>query len=187
VGGAISPGVAGAIGLLTVSNVATLQGNANMEISKAAGTNDVLKAISISLGGTLNVTNLAGTLTSGDSFKLFSASLSGSISIGSLPPLWPGLSWNTSALNASGTISVTGTRLPPQITSEAVSGGNIILTGSGGVVGATYYVLATNSVTAPLSSWPRIATNVFDASGNFAANIPIDPNTPNRFFTIQAP
>jgi hypothetical protein len=104
-----------------------------------------------------------------------------------MPPLWPGLSWNTSALNSSGIISVTGTRLPPQITAEGVSGANFVISGSGGLVGATYYVLATNNVAAPLATWPRIATNVFDASGNFSASIPIDPNAPNRFFTIQAP
>jgi fibronectin-binding autotransporter adhesin len=185
-GGAIAPGVPGAIGLLTVSNNATLLGNANMDINKATATNDVLKAATISLGGTLNVTNLAGTLTSGDSFKLFNGTLSGTIAVGSLPPLWPGLSWNTSALNSSGIISVTGTRLPPQITAEGVSGANFVISGSGGVVGATYYVLGTNNVAAPLATWPRIATNVFDATGNFTASIPITPGD-NRFFTIQAP
>jgi hypothetical protein len=53
-------------------------------------------------------------------------------------------------------------------------------------VGATYYVLATNNVAASLATWPRIATNVFDASGNFSASIPIAAGD-NRFFTIQAP
>jgi len=186
-GGGISPGGAGAIGTLTISNNANLLGNANMDINKSTGTNDVLKATSISLFGTLNVTNLAGTLASGDSFKLFSApSLGGAVTIGSLPPLWPGLSWNTSAVNSSGIITVTGTRLPPQITAEGVSGANFVINGSGGVVGATYYVLATNNVAAPLATWPRIATNVFDASGNFSASIPTAAGD-NRFFTIQAP
>jgi autotransporter-associated beta strand protein len=185
--GAISPGGPGAIGTLTVSNNATLGGAANMDISKATGTNDILKATTITLGGgTLNVTNLAGTLASGDSFKLFTGTLSGGIGVGSMPPLWPGLSWNTSALNSSGIISVTGTRLPPHITSEVAAGGNFVINGSGGVVGATYYVLATNNVAAPLATWPRIATNVFDASGNFSASIPIAAGD-NRFFTIQAP
>jgi autotransporter-associated beta strand protein len=184
--GTISPGGVGAIGMLTVSNNASLNGSANMDINKTTRTNDVLKATSIGLGGTLNVTNLAGTLASGDSFKLFTGTLSGSIAVGSMPPLWPGLSWNTSALNSSGIISVTGTRLPPLITAEGVSGANFVINGSGGVVGATYYVLATNNVAAPLATWPRIATNVFDASGNFSASIPITAGD-NRFFTIQAP
>jgi fibronectin-binding autotransporter adhesin len=187
VGGAIAPGGAGAIGFLTISNNATLQGSANMDVNKATATNDVLKATTITLGGTLNVTNLAGTLASGDSFKLFSGTLSGSIAVGSFPTLWPGLTWNTSALNSSGLISVTGTRLPPQITAEGVSGANFVINGSGGLAGATYYVLATNNVAAPLPTWPRIATNVFDVSGNFSASIPVDPSAPNRFFSIQAP
>jgi autotransporter-associated beta strand protein len=185
-GGTIAPGIAGAIGLLTVSNNATLLGSANMDINKATLTNDILKAATITLGGTLNVTNLAGTLASSDSFKLFSGTLSGSIAVGKLPPLWPGLSWNTGALNTSGIISVTGTRLPPQITAQGVSGANFVLSGSGGLAGATYYVLATTNVAAPLATWPRIATNFFDASGNFSASIPIAAGD-NRFFTIQAP
>jgi hypothetical protein len=172
--------------LLTVSNNATLLGSANMDINKATLTNDILKAATITLGGTLNVTNLAGTLASSDSFKLFSGTLSGSIAVGKLPPLWPGLSWNTGALNTSGIISVTGTRLPPQITAQGVSGANFVLSGSGGLAGATYYVLATTNVAAPLATWPRIATNFFDASGNFSASIPIAAGD-NRFFTIQAP
>jgi hypothetical protein len=158
-----------------------------MDINKTAGTNDVLKAATISLGGTLNVTNLAGTLTSGDSFKLFSGSLSGSITTGSLPPLWPGLSWNTSTVNSAGVISVAGTRQPPQITAQSVSGGNFVISGSGGLAGAPYYVVATNDISIPLATWPRIATNVFDASGNFSISIPIDPSVPNRFFSIQTP
>ena len=185
-GGAIAPGTAGTVGLLTVSNNATLLGSANMDISKATATNDVLKAATITLGGTLNVTNLAGTLASGDSFKLFTGTLSGSIAVGTMPLLWPGLSWNTSTLNSSGIISVTGTRLPPQITTEGISGANFVLSGSGGLAGATYYVLATNNVAAPLATWPRIATNVFDTSGNFSASIPTAAGD-NRFFTIQAP
>jgi hypothetical protein len=43
-GGAISPGGPGTIGTLTVSN-AILMGNANMDINKATGTNDVLKQL----------------------------------------------------------------------------------------------------------------------------------------------
>ena len=187
-GGTVSPAGFGTIGTLTVSNNANLQGIAVMEINRSANTNDVLKAASITFGGMLNVTNLSGTLMSGDSFKLFNAnSYSGSIAIGSLPQLTPGLSWNTSNLNTTGIISITGTAQPPQIANASISGGNFVFTGSGGAPNGTYYVVSTNDIAIPRATWPRIATNTFDGSGNFTASIPIDPAQPNRYFSVQLP
>ena len=66
----------------------------------------------LTYGGTLTVTNLAGTLASGQAFKLFNATTySGSFSTFNLPSLGPSLGWNTSTLATNGTISVivTGT------------------------------------------------------------------------------
>jgi hypothetical protein len=133
------------------------------------------------------VTNLSGTLQAGNTFTLFSGPLNGSITPTSLPPLWPGLSWNTASLNSAGTISVAGTAIPPTIGSVAVSGATFNMTGSGGLAGATYYVVSTNKVAAPLSNWPRIATNTFAADGRFTNSIPFSLATPQSFFSIQAP
>jgi hypothetical protein len=102
-----------------------------------------------------------------------------------LPPLWPGLSWVTSALG-SGTISVNGTIIPPQISSAVISGNSVMLSGSGGLPGGTYYVLEATNVTQALNTWTRIATNTFDAGGNFAwTGTPDVPLLPAAFFRIQ--
>jgi len=186
VSGTLRPGN-NAIGKLTVNNTVTLSGTTVMEINRTTSTNDQLAATSISLGGSLVVTNLSGTLQTGNTFTLFSGSLSGGITPTSLPPLWPGLSWNTGNLNSLGTISVTGTAIPPQIANVGISGPNLVLSGSGGLAGATYYVVSTNNVAAPLANWTRIATNTFAADGKFTNSLPFSLATPQSFFSIRVP
>ncbi len=106
-GGALCPGAS--IGQLAVNGrVALLAGSSNyFEISKAENTNDNIVASSnVLYGGTLIVTNLGGTLTNGDSFKLFtSTAFSGSFSSLVLPPLDVGLSWKNN-LRSNGSLQV---------------------------------------------------------------------------------
>jgi fibronectin-binding autotransporter adhesin len=189
-GGTIAPG--NSIGTLTVWSNVFLQAGSTilMEINRSsAPSNDVLRCTSggtINLGGALIVTNIGPTLKSGDGFTLFSGALSGSI-IAVLPPLWPGLSWNTGSLNSLGRISVTGTIIPPSITQVSMAGGSITLGGSGGLAGAPYYVVASTNVALPLSSWIPVATNTFDSSGNINISIPINPGVPDDFYRVQVP
>jgi autotransporter-associated beta strand protein len=187
-GGTISPGTS--IGVLTVTNNVNLQGRTFMEISKTSNTNDRLRSIlgSITYGGTLTVTNLAGTLQGGESYRLFEATnYPGSFTAFELPPLAPGMSWNTSALASSGTISVNGALAPLSITGVAQFGTNIVFSGSGGTANGQYIVLASTNVTLPRSNWTRLLTNQFDGSGNFSVTNTVDPNIPNRFYLLQLP
>jgi hypothetical protein len=188
-GSIVAPGEPNGTGTLTVTNgTVTLGGSTVMKLNRTATpANDQLRCVSgLSLGGTLTVTNAGSTLHSGDTFLLFnSAALSGSINPLSLPPLWPGLSWDTANLNSLGSLAVQGTQIPPSIASSGVSGGNFFLTGSGGLAGATYYVLTTTNVAQPFANWARAATNVFNGSGGFTyTNSTTDPQ---RFFRIAAP
>jgi autotransporter-associated beta strand protein len=189
VGGTLAPGRVGVIGTFTVASNAVLNGTAVMDINAATGTNDVLKATSITYGGTLSVSNLSGTLRGGASFKLFSSGTGmygGAFGAYQLPPLWPGLSWVTSALGTSGTISVNGAIIPPRITGTSLSGNTVTISGSGGLPGGVYYVLESTSVAQPLATWTRIATNNFDASGNFLwTGTPHVPVLPAAFYAIQ--
>jgi autotransporter-associated beta strand protein len=108
-GAVLSPGN-NSIGLLTISNNLTLQdGSTNwMELDKSAATNDQLVVGgNLNCAGDLVVSNLAGTLAAGDSFKLFSAaSYSGTFASSNLPPLAGGLYWNTSGLTNNGSLSI---------------------------------------------------------------------------------
>ena len=169
-GAILSPG-SNSISTLTFSNSLTLaSGSTNiLEISHAPLTNDSAVIFgALTNGGTLIVTNVGGAqLAAGDSFKLFNAaSYSGAFSSVKLPALPFGLAWNTNSLNTAGTISVVLTTTPV-IGNISISGNGLGLSGTGGVGNASFYLLGTTNLTAPLNNWTRLLTNQFDSGGNF--------------------
>jgi autotransporter-associated beta strand protein len=191
-GSIVSPGVTfGTIGTLTITNDITLQGTNILEINKSANANDRLRSIlgGITYGGRLVVTNLGGTIVGGESYKIFdsgTASYLNAFASIQLPQLGPGISWNTSQLNSSGTISVDGKLIAPLFGGVSSSGSNVTFSGSGGTTNGTYYVLAATNVAASAIEWLPIQTNNFDSFGRFSFSAPIEPAIPARFFRVQA-
>ncbi|MDB6017167.1 MAG: Alpha-galactosidase [Pedosphaera sp.] len=187
-GSTVAPGL-DAVGSLTVSNAVTLSGTNIMELDEANNTNDVLRCNgSITYGGTLNLVNLGGPITAGKTFKLFyGASYPGSFS--SIVPATPGAgqTWDISALGTTGTIKVVAVPTPPHFSGSTLSGTNLVLSGTNGVALSSYYVLASTNVALPLASWTTIATNSFDASGNFSFTNGVNPALPKQFFIIRLP
>jgi hypothetical protein len=178
----------GAIGTLTISGNLTNSGTLSMKLNKQAGTNDQIIGINtLVYGGTLAVTNLAGTLAAGDSFPLFSAtSYQGAFSSISPATPGPGLVWDLTGLTNNGTLNiVAGAPNPPHIGAIVISGSSVILSGTGGTAGTNYYVLTSTNVALPLADWTSVATNVFDGSGNF--NVTNAVNGPIEFFCIEVP
>jgi hypothetical protein len=96
---------------MTISNSLTLSGATIMELNAATGTNDLVRGLSsVNYGGSLTLSNLAGTITALNTFKLFSAtSYHGAFA--ALTPTNPGqgLAWNTNTLAADGTLRVVST------------------------------------------------------------------------------
>ncbi len=82
-------------------------------------------------------------------------------------------------------MTTSGALVSLSITSIAQSGTNIVFSGSGGTANGQYIVLASTNVTLPLINWERLATNVFDGSGNFSVTNAID--LPQRFYLLQQP
>ncbi len=76
---------------------------------------------------------------------------------------------------------------PLTISSSTVSGGNLMVAGSGGTAGGPYTWLASTNVGEPLPTWQTYTTGVFDANGNFSTALPIDTNKPALFFRLQTP
>jgi len=74
----------------------------------------------------------------------------------------------------------------PALGAPRVSGGNLILTGSGGTPGAGYTVLTTTNLTAPIN-WTTNVTGNLDSGGSFTNAIPITPTPPVRFFRVRLP
>jgi len=75
----------------------------------------------------------------------------------------------------------------PGVASFSLSGDNLVLTGTNGQSGWTYYVLATTNLALPLSQWTPVATNFLSASGNFTitATNSVSPKRSQQFYILK--
>ncbi len=186
-GGILSPG--NGLGKLTVSNSVTLQPGSTtlMEISKSLLTNDQLRVTgALTCGGTLNVTNLSGTLAVNNTFPLFTAgSYSGSFSATNLPPLNAGLGWNFNSAN--GVLSVVQTVATNSTNiSYAFGSGSLTLSWPQDHTGWRLLMQTNNlanGVSANSNDWVTVA-------GSQQTNqvlLPIDPTLPAEFYRLIFP
>jgi autotransporter-associated beta strand protein len=188
--GLLMPG-SNSIGTLTFSNSLALASGSRIifEISKSPLTNDVAKIFgALTNGGTLIVTNIGVTaLAVGDSFKLLdAASYSGAFASVQLPSPPAGLAWDTTALNTNGTIAVV-VNSSPVISSVVLSGDGLVVSGTGGVGGADYFVLSATNLDRSVTNWTRLLTNQFDNSGNFIFTNGFLTNSTQGFYMLQLP
>lgn len=75
---------------------------------------------------------------------------------------------------------------PLRITNTFLVPGGVVVAGNGGSNGASYLVLAATNLTTPLTNWMPVATNQFDAAGNFSATNPTTPGLPQQFFRLRS-
>jgi hypothetical protein len=156
-----------------------------MDLNETAATSDLITCAGITYGGTLNLTNLAGTLAAGNSFKLFNAtSYSGSFS--TVTPATPGagLAWDLSQLN-TGHVNVVNAG-GPVLHGPQISGSHLILSGTGGTAGGGYHVLTTTNLTTPLAGWNVLTNGTYDASGNFSSTNAVG-TAKQQFYIIKQP
>jgi autotransporter-associated beta strand protein len=187
--GTLAPGPS-TIGTLTFNAGLTLSAGATnvMKINPALPASDQLMvAGTLNFAGTLVLSNLAGPLAAGESFKLFNAgSYAGSFA--SLSPATPGagLVWNTATLTTDGTLRIVAAAAPG-IGGLTTSGNNFNLSITGGPPYSPWRVLASGDLTQPLTNWTPVWTNVFDPNGNGQFTNAIDPTEPQQFFDIVVP
>jgi len=186
--GTLSPGSASATANLTVSGSTTLGGATVMKLNRASlPTNDLLTCASVTVGGTLTVTNIGPALVPGNTFKLFSTPVSGFTTV-SLPASDNGFNytWNNQ-LAANGSITV-ATAVPSVNTNPATA--NFKAVSLGTALQFTWapdhlgWQLYTNSVgLTATGSW-------FPVVGSAAVTnetISINPSKPNVFFQLRYP
>ena len=77
--------------------------------------------------------------------------------------------------------------VPFAIAPVTVSGGNLIVSGAGGIPGGTYSWLTSTNAAAPLSTWTTNSTGVFNSTGGFSGSFPIVPGQPADFFRLKTP
>ncbi len=74
----------------------------------------------------------------------------------------------------------------PVVNPVKVSGGNMILTGTG-TPNYGYTVLTTTNLVTPLANWTISTTGVTDGTGAFSNSIPINVTNPASFFQVRMP
>jgi len=156
-----------------------------MEISQTQQTNDQLLVVgTLTCGGTLVVTNLAGTLAGGESFKLFQAgTINGSFGSNSLPDLNAGLAWNAANLS-NGLLSVVQTT-PTNLT-WSVTGTNLNLSWPQGYTGWRLF-MQTNNLGSGLSLDTNDWFAVPASQTTNQVTLPLDPALPAGFYRLIFP
>jgi hypothetical protein len=76
--------------------------------------------------------------------------------------------------------------IPPTFSRPTLSGGNLILTGSGGTPNTGYTLLTTTNLTPPVV-WTTNTTGSLDNSGSFSNAISVTAPPPAKFFRIRLP
>ncbi len=188
-GATLSPGN-NDLGALIFNNSLTLNASSKtiLKVSHESQTNNVINVAGLfARGGALVVSNADDALAAGDVFTLFTAtSLAGNFSSLTLPALTPGLYWDTNTFAVDGTIRVEA-ETPPVLGNVGLAGGKLVLSGTGGITNGSYYVMTSTNLAAPLSSWTRLITNQFDASGNFNFTNPPNTGSAQSYYMIRLP
>ncbi|MGH7979117.1 MAG: beta strand repeat-containing protein, partial [Limisphaerales bacterium] len=179
--GAIEAGATNLIGTLSLGGPLALSGDTIVKIDKATQTADQFSGqTSVTYGGTLMVTNLAGTLAAGDQFTLFSPGASASNFSGILGSPGPGLAYSFT----NGVLSVvTGPPASPTNITIHVSGNVLTLSWPASYQG---WILQsqTNALNVGLSpTWHDVA-----GSGSVTSmNMTINPANPTVFYRLRYP
>jgi len=99
------------------------------------------------------------------------------------------------ANNTATNVTIISTTIIPtvsaRITSFSMVGGNVVINGTNGVTGGTYYLLDSTNVAQPLIQWTVVATNIVNTNG--AANNPftftgtnvVTPNGAQQFYILS--
>lgn len=186
-GASLAPG--NSIGFLTINNSLTLAAGSttSVEFSFDGGltNNDrVIGLTSISYNGALVANNVGIDAFAGTKvIKLFNAAgpIAGNFTSVTVLPSGTG-TFNP----ATGELTI-NVAAPVVVNPVFVSGGNLVLTGSGGTPGGPYTWLTSTNVAAPLATWVTNTTGTFSGSGTFSNAIPVNPNERARFFRLRQP
>ncbi len=180
-GATLAPGSNG-FGTLTITNDLGLNNGSTLDFQVGAGGSQVAVAGDLTLAGTLNLSATAGF--GPGTYPLFT--YGGALSVGALVIGTAPVGYNytiDSSVVGKVNIIVTAPRFGPVQSTP----GSLVLTGSGGAPGSSYYLLTTTNLATPLLNWTPLLTNQFDASGNFTVTNVFQPRNRQQFYRLEVP
>lgn len=143
--------------------------------------------VEIGLGGivqgNLTISLMDGYVpVAGDSYDVLSyAAFPGAFNRIDLPVLDAAV-WSKQYTSTALRLQVTGM---PRIEAVRLMRGTVTISGQGGIPEQSYVLLNSTNLALPLDSWTAVATNVFDAHGNFVLTNSVDGGFPMGFFLLQ--
>jgi autotransporter-associated beta strand protein len=167
-GGVLSLG--GMAGPLTINNSLALLAGSTTVVTlnpAAPGRAAVQGLSSVTFGGTLVVNNPGGALSLGQSFSIFGAAAAGGNFSSIQPPPGPWMRWRFDP--ATGQITVVSSASQPAFSSVGLAGTSLVFQVAAGPPGSPCYIISSSDLSQPRAAWTRLATNVFDMSGNFTS------------------
>jgi autotransporter-associated beta strand protein len=188
--GNLAPGEAlAAIGSMEIESSVSLAGTCTIDVNKSlVFPHDLVGFVThLTFGGTLRINVLGPALVGGDIFPIFGF-ITASGAFNRIEPASPGtgLAWDLSNLTVDGTVRVV-TLAQPNFTETFITPDGIVMSGSNGAPGTPYYVLSSTNIALPVVNWTRVATNLFDASGQFRITNAVSSQIPQEFFFLQLP
>ncbi len=182
-GATLAPG--DPIGTLTFTSSLTLYASSLLSFALGTSSDSVVVTGDLILAGQLHITSAAGF--GAGSYTLFTSYGAldfGNLVIASAPP---GYNYSLST-NTPGQVKlVVAPTAPPSFGSINVSGTALTLSGSNGPPNGSYYVLTSTNLSLPRGLWEVLATNPFDADGNFSFTNSVDAAPPQKFYLLQLP
>lgn len=167
---------------LVNSGAEVLNINSGGVMTNGTNSDKVVVSGDLVLGGQLNITNAGGFGTG--TYTLFT--YGGVLTSGNLIVASESAGFlYTINTNTTGQIKFIVTSLQFNLINAGTSG--LAMSGSGGPTNGTYYFLGATNIALPLNLWTRLATNQFDASGNFNFTNAISLNSPQKFYRLQLP
>jgi hypothetical protein len=78
--------------------------------------------------------------------------------------------------------------VPPTITHFAISGGNVVISGTNNVgSSSSYHLLSSTNLNLPLANWTAVTSGSFDNTGNVSISTPVDATKSRNFYILQVP
>jgi hypothetical protein len=171
---------------LTIKSNLTLNAGAilNFEVGAPGTADKIAVTNALALGGTLNVTNLAGFGPGTNTIFTYGGALSGSLAVGSQPAGYSCTVLTNTANQVRLGVAVSAL---PRFGGVSHAAAGLVISGKGGTASGNYYVLASTNLAPPLAAWRRVATNQFDNNGGFVFTNVWVTNAVQQFYRLQLP